>query len=256
MEFALISISLLKILPQHTRRQQTRANMFTLRSFKPLGLRRFATSAARPQASAAGITFRGATYPFQWLRDSCQCPRCVHPSTRQKLYRTSDIPSNVKPHADGLRLSDDGIHISWAPEHTTFYPTDFLERYSANDKLRAFHRDVDPKPWDKSQIKSAPKLFLEYKDLYTPSGLLDALTQLTRYGLVFITGVSQKETSNEKSEARNLGQLFAELRETFYGELWDVISVKNSKNIAYTNLHLGLHMDLLYVRLTRLFEPA
>ncbi|EKM60513.1 uncharacterized protein PHACADRAFT_63017, partial [Phanerochaete carnosa HHB-10118-sp] len=219
--------------------------MHALRSLRPLALRKYATSAVnRFQVPAANVAFKGISYSLQWLRDSCQCPRCVHPSSRQKLHRTSDIPNDAI--ADSVRLSDDGIHITWAPGHSTFYSADFLERYAFSYKLHAFHRDVDPLPWDKPRVQSAPDLFLEYQGLSSPSGLLRALTQLTRYGLIFVTGVSPDETSNDKCEARRLAQLFAEIRETFYGEMWDVVNVKNSKNIAYTNLHLGLHMDLLY----------
>lgn len=38
-----------------------------------------------------------------------------------------------------------------------------------------------------------------------------------------------------------------EIRHTFYGPLWDVRSLgSSSRNIAYTNVDLGLHMDLCY----------
>lgn len=38
-----------------------------------------------------------------------------------------------------------------------------------------------------------------------------------------------------------------EIRRTWYGDrVWDVKSVAGSKNIAYTNLDLGLHMDLVH----------
>ncbi|KAG9013561.1 hypothetical protein FRB90_005916, partial [Tulasnella sp. 427] len=35
--------------------------------------------------------------PYIWLRDSCPCPACVHPETRQKLHRTTDVPLGIKP---------------------------------------------------------------------------------------------------------------------------------------------------------------
>jgi len=38
-----------------------------------------------------------------------------------------------------------------------------------------------------------------------------------------------------------------EIRNTFYGPLWNVRSLGSaSRNIAYTNVDLGLHMDLCY----------
>lgn len=77
------------------------------------------------------------------------------------------------------------------------------------------------------------------------SRLLAAINQLTRFGLLFVTGVPTERTDNATCETRKLVTLFAELRSTFYGDLWDVKDITNSRNIAYTNLDLGLHGDLL-----------
>ena len=79
----------------------------------------------------------------------------------------------------------------------------------------------------------------------SPEGLVRGITQLKKYGLLFMTGVPNEETSNERCELKKLAEVFGEIRPTFYGQLWDVMNVKESKNIAYTNLDLGLHMDLL-----------
>ncbi|GJJ13052.1 hypothetical protein Clacol_007301 [Clathrus columnatus] len=73
-----------------------------------------------------------------------------------------------------------------------------------------------------------------------------AFSQLIRYGLVFLTGVPIDKTDDLHCEVRRMGEIFGRIRETFYGQVWDVISVRNSTNIANTNLDLGLHMDLLY----------
>ena len=210
----------------------------------PVLIRRFASGAIGTDS----IEHNGHKYLYAWLRDSCQCPKCIHPSTRQKLHRTSDVELNIRPiGADGVTVSPKGIRVQWSEDHTSFYPTEFLSRYSTTSNTRAFHRDVDTVPWDHSQLTASQNLFVSYESLHHPSGLLDAIIQLQKYGLLFVRGVSNAETSNETCEARLLAERFSELRETFYGKLWDVINVKNSTNIAYTNLHLGLHMDLLYV---------
>jgi hypothetical protein len=87
---------------------------------------------------------------------------------------------------------------------------------------------------------------MPYKSLHTPSGLLAGINQLSQLGLLVVTGVPNVESSIQTCELRKLAQLFGEIRDTFYGELWDVRNVRNARNIAYTNLDLGLHMDLLY----------
>lgn len=198
-------------------------------------------------ANDSKLSFKGSEYPYRWLRDACRCPSCVHPSTSQKLHRTSDIPLDIKPQSEGTIANDDGLRITWTNGHQSFYSTSFLERHSSPEKLAESHRDVERIPWDASAIATSQNLFLPYDSLQSPLGLLTAITQLSQFGLLFVSGVPNIETSNEACELRKLAGRFGELRHTFYGELWDVKNVRNSKNVAYTNLDLGLHMDLLYV---------
>ena len=42
----------------------------------------------------ATVLIDGAEVKYDWvfLRDSCQCPKCVDPSTRQKVHHTADVP--------------------------------------------------------------------------------------------------------------------------------------------------------------------
>ena len=187
------------------------------------------------------------SFPHRWLRDACQCPACVHPSTSQKLHKTSDIPADVRPLPQGVTVKEGGIHIKWEDNHKSFYEHSFLERHSTALRLSSFHKDVNPVPWDTSSISQAPNLYMTYESIKNPVHLLAAITHLTRYGLLFIRDVPNTENSNAACELRKLANIFGEVRETFYGDLWDVKNISNSKNIAYTNLDLGMHMDLLYV---------
>ena len=184
-------------------------------------------------------------FSYKWLRDSCPSAESIHPTTRQKLHRTTDAVKDSKPNS--VSADKDGLRIEWQSGHKSFYPTEYLARYSSYGRLSAFHHDVRQQPWDLVKISTNDSLFLPYKSLQTESGLLTAMTQLERDGLVFIQGVPNIETSNESCELRKVAGTFGEIRETFYGPLWDVKNVQNSRNIAYTNLELGLHMDLLSV---------
>ncbi|CCM01372.1 uncharacterized protein FIBRA_03422 [Fibroporia radiculosa] len=206
-----------------------------------LRARRIATDAR------SGLSYKGLTFPYRWLRDSCQCSACVHPSTRQKLHRTSDVPEDIQPTAiDGVHFSDSGVRINWTNGHQSHYPDAFLELYGSPERLHVFHSEPAVKQWDIGTLRSSQDLFLPYSSIKTSSGLLSAINQFLRYGLVFVTGVPNDKTSNEECELRALAQRFGEIRETFYGQTWDVKNVRNSRNIAYTNIDLGLHMDLLY----------
>lgn len=195
--------------------------------------------------STPSLPYKGLSLPYRWLRDSCQCPRCLHPSTRQKLHRTSDIPVDVQPAADGVKIGDEGVHITWASDHDSFYSSEFLDLYSDPDKLREYHGSLETELWDNAKLEASPNLYLPYGGLSSASGLHTAMTQLLRYGLLFVTGVPTEHTSNEMCELRTLAEKFSHIRTTFYGETWDVKAIRESRNIAYTNVFLGFHMDLL-----------
>ena len=184
-------------------------------------------------------------FSYKWLRDSCPTAESIHPSTRQKLHRTTDAVKDAKPKS--VSADKDGLRIEWQSGHKSFYPTEYLARYSSYGRLSAFHHDVRQQPWNLAKISANEQLFVPYESVQTDSGRLAAMTQLERDGLVFIQNVPNAETSNETCELRRVAEAFGEIRHTFYGPLWDVKDVKDSRNIGYTNLGLCLHMDLLWV---------
>ena len=187
------------------------------------------------------------TFPYIWLRDSCSSAKCIHPSSKQKLHRTADIPLDIQPEQNGVFVTSNGVDIKWTDGHISRFDKEFLARHVSSSNLARFHQDdhLTRQTWNKKAILENPNVFICYQDLYSPSTLLKALTQLYRFGIVFLTGVPHQNTPNDICELRKLAGLFGELRSTLYGQTWDVINVPNSKNIAYTNLPLDLHMDLL-----------
>ncbi|KAJ6552217.1 gamma-butyrobetaine hydroxylase [Mycena vulgaris] len=190
----------------------------------------------------------GTSFPYLWLRDSCLSSDCIHPSTSQKLHRTSDISRDIRPADGGVNLTDDGLHIKWADGHESLYPREFLQRYSSSTRLAEFHNDLAERPWDAAEISRNANLFVPYASLQERAGLRTAIDQLCTDGLLFVAGVPTAETGDVACELRTLAANFSQIRATFYGEVWDVVNVRNSRNIAYTNLDLGLHMDLLYFK--------
>ena len=201
-------------------------------------------------------SLNNTSFPYIWLRDSCPSSKCIHQNSKQKLHRTSDIPLTIAPIGDGgggggVKVTSNGIDIDWNDGHKSSFDRTFLERHASTSNLMEWHLDhhLKEETWTHSSISSnLSKFSIPYNNvLNTSSGLVQAITQLSKYGLVFISGVPNQETSNETCELRTLAERFGEIRTTFYGPLWDVVNGNNDgKNIAYTNLELGLHMDLLY----------
>ena len=197
-------------------------------------------------------SLNNTSFPYIWLRDSCPSSKCIHQMSKQKLHRTSDIPLTIAPIEGGLgvKVTSDGINIDWNDGHKSSFDQTFLERHASTSKLMEWHldRNLTEETWTRSSISNLSNLFIPYNVLNTSSGLIQAITQLSKYGLLFISGVPTQETSHETCQVRTLAEQFGEIRSTFYGPLWDVVNGNNDgKNIAYTNLELGLHMDLLYI---------
>ncbi len=96
--------------------------------------------------------------------------------------------------------------------------------------------------WSAKELKPEYIQF-DYTDVINnDDALLVALQQLKAYGFVFFRNITKGNENGPKAMGTRVGRL----RDTFYGETWDVKSVAQAKNIAYTHQFLGFHMDLLY----------
>jgi len=196
-------------------------------------------------------SLNNTSFPYIWLRDSCSSSKCIHQKSKQKLHRSSDIPLTIAPiSGEGVKVTSSGIDIVWNDGHESSFDQAFLERHAFTSKLAEWHLDhyLTEETWTHASISNLSNLFIPYNNIInTSSGLVQAITQLSKYGLLFISGVPNQETSNDTCNLRTLANRFGEIRSTFYGPLWDVINGNNDgKNIAYTDLDLGLHMDLMY----------
>jgi hypothetical protein len=195
-------------------------------------------------------------FHYVWLRDNCQCAQCLHPSTRQKLISSSQIPLDIRPasiswNADGVLEivwdKDLDSHTAANAQHISQYPADWLRNYcySTSQLSQRLARDHEHVLWDRELLQSRQdELWIPYMEVMDPSnneyGLWKLLDTLQKYGLALVRNVPTLDKHVEQVALR-----IGPIRETFYGRSWDVKSVPDAKNIAYTSLFLGLHMDLM-----------
>jgi hypothetical protein len=176
------------------------------------------------------------SYDKFFLRDLCPCPKCIDPSTRQKLFNTTDIPFEILPRA--LRVKSNGLlEIIWNhPEHhphVSHYEPELLLRYSTQERIKHFRFPL-PKQvyWDDEMMKE--NMFkADYETFLKDDAMLHkVLMQLHLYGLAYFVNIPKENTDG--TEVTNLASRFGEVKQTFYGKTWDVKSVPQSKNIAYS----------------------
>ncbi|KAG9238263.1 hypothetical protein BJ875DRAFT_368282 [Amylocarpus encephaloides] len=185
-------------------------------------------------------------FPVELLRDSCACVRCVDPHSTQKHFQTTDIPDNISVKRL-LEKPNGNIEVKWwndipgfPEDHVSVFPPDNFDK-----KSPTFLRQRSPSGYSLWNAQGIRRRF-EYIDYHeymtTDVGLHRALLRLTFDGLLLLRGVPE----SEESVAR-IANRIGVIRNTFYGRTWDVKSVPDAKNVAYTSRYLGLHMDLLYM---------
>lgn len=191
-----------------------------------------------------------------FLRDACSAPgKSVDANSKQKLFSTAKIDPKIAPKElprcveapDGKH----GLEVTWKDSHTSFYPLEFLERYShvesrASEKVTS----SDAQLWDVELFNSVREqglLDFEYKDYANDDEtLFKALEAIKKYGLIFINNVPPQTENTNNWFVEDIAHRIGYIKQTFYGKLFDVKSIAGAKNIADTEKFLPLHMDLLY----------
>lgn len=189
-----------------------------------------------------------------WLRDACACPQCVDPDSGQKNFSTTDLPD--KSHVEHAELGPDGsLIVVWSSDqlsggaaHTSTFPADEVRSWGVDTVPRgsvvspdAFYR----MPWNRimyEDMLSRGSCRVSYDAWVNDEGAFwKAFSDLQKTGLIFLTGVPDREHEVERIAGR-----IGTLQETFYGRTWDVKSKPQAENVAYTSVFLGLHQDLMY----------
>ena len=64
---------------------------------------------------------------------------------------------------------------------------------------------------------------------------------------ILISGLCMlKNVPTHDKMVAEVARLISPVQNTIYGSVFDVIATPNPINIAYSNAHLGFHMDLMY----------
>jgi hypothetical protein len=170
------------------------------------------------------------SYDHMFLRDACQCSQCVNPSTQQKTFASTDLSADSKPAKVEVFNNQKGLRIVWEGEdaHVSEYPVEWLTRYSSKrNRLHARFNNIRQTFWDRAMMEEQVK-WIDYDDyMKDDAALFEVLKALERYGLVFLRGVP-----TEVDQVATIAKRIGPLKNTFYGETWDVKSVADAKNVA------------------------
>jgi gamma-butyrobetaine hydroxylase len=176
------------------------------------------------------VEIEGNRFHPLWLRDNCPCGECRHESG-QRLLDTRSLPDDLEV----VGVTENGaVEISFSDGH--------VGRFDAA-WLRAMRDSEPPRPqrlWDSAIQSELPSL--PYDEVAAGGEALRRwLTFVDELGFAILTG-----GPTEPETVLRTVELFGYVRETNYGRLFDVKTVVNPTNLAYTGLGLGAHTDNPY----------
>ena len=174
-----------------------------------------------------------------WLRDNLQQDRDPH--SGQRLVDIADLPA--EPRIRSASATAGTIRVQWQNEaDTAAFDIAWLAANSlADPELRP---ELEPRLWLEGASLD-PKRDLAWTGLKELQGDAQArlrwLTRLLQDGIAFVSGLPAEESALLETVS-----LVGRACETNYGLVFDVRSVPQPENLAYSDLGLGLHTDNPY----------
>ncbi|ETX12531.1 gamma-butyrobetaine hydroxylase [Marinomonas ushuaiensis DSM 15871] len=169
-----------------------------------------------------------------WLRERCQDEQHLDKISKQRFFDPHQLPNDLSITKIEPIASQEKLTISFSDGYTGTY--DLIE----------FHADFDvwdgtpvSKPW-LSNIDKA-NFSVDFDNLKSDQGLLNALEIFLAYGLIIVNGVPER--SNAVIE---VAELFGNIRQTNFGKHFEVYTRPNSNDLAYRSVSLGAHTDNPY----------
>ncbi|MBS0374119.1 MAG: TauD/TfdA family dioxygenase [Proteobacteria bacterium] len=180
-----------------------------------------------------------AEFASLWLRDNCPADR--DPGNGQRLVDIADVPP--VPRLSGVEHAADAVLVDWQdePRHARF-ELDWLREQSLDRRTR--RPELDVQRWLDGADIDARRRFV-WRSLAAlesdAAARLDWLVRLAQDGIAFLTEVPGRER-----EILRAMSAIGQVAETNYGLLFDVRSVAQPENLAYSDHGLGLHTDNPY----------
>ncbi len=195
-----------------------------------------------PTPGALRIEWAGGAvseYASVWLRDNRPADR--DPSNGQRLIDVVELPAD--PRIRSAVAADGSVVVEWEGEpQGTSFDLDWLARHgAAGDDQRP---ELRARLWLEGGALDAENAFAwaSLADVQRDDvARVGWLTRLLQDGMAFLRGVPCNEAGILDSTA-----LIGRVCETNYGVVFDVRSVAQPENLAYSDLGLGLHTDNPY----------
>ena len=183
-------------------------------------------------------------YPAVWLRDNCPCTDCAVPGSGQKLFGITDLPRPDEIRIDHADEDSDGnLTVVFAPDgHKSHFPADWLAAHRPGRNLPYDDRAEDAKVlWQAADF--ADELPSATWDAFAQdrATLATCLESLLLNGFFILRDVPVQDRA-----VLAVAEVFGFVRDTNYGELFEVRVEENPANLAFSALPITPHTDNPY----------
>jgi alpha-ketoglutarate-dependent taurine dioxygenase len=183
---------------------------------------------------------RRSEFSSLWLRDNCPGDR--DRANGQRLVDIVDLPAD--PRIRTASIQADSVLVQWESEpEATLFDLDWLARHAPGE-LGFRAPELTNRLWLEGATLAASRDFAWNSFAEVRGNLATRLLWLTRLlqdGIAFL-----REVPREDSGVLDAASLIGHVAETNYGLVFDVRSVPQPENLAYSDLGLGLHTDNPY----------
>lgn len=176
-------------------------------------------------------------FPSLWLRDNRAEDRDPH--SGQRLIDVMDLPE--APRLAGAEAAADALQVKWQDGAPGRFSLAWLAAHAPG---RAAAHAPAPRPWLEGGTLDAQRDFAWLSVARLRGERAQRLAWLNRLlqdGLAFLRDVPAREGALLEAMP-----LVGQVLETNYGRSFDVRSVPQPENLAYSDLGLGLHTDNPY----------
>ncbi len=170
--------------------------------------------------------------PPLWLRERSLAPDQMDAGTQQRLVDPHRWSADLA--IEAAEVVGEAVHVHFSDGHEeTFAFAELARTLGMPDGIPA------PMPWRADAGR--PQLHDWDAVRSEPKALLDALADFLARGTIVVAGVP-----SEPGAVLTVAERFGIVRDTNWGRLFDVRSVPNPNDLAYTAVPLGPHTDNPY----------
>ena len=167
-----------------------------------------------------------------WLRERVNNEDLLDQISGQRLYDPSDFKKNLK--IKNALIKKKSLNVQFSDG--------IKSNYDVDDLITEINKSLSYRKislWD-SKIKNIPKVIYKTNIFETKEGC-DLLQKFYQYGFTIV-----KKTPSEKNFIKKFAYSIGVIRPTNFGVIFNVRSVSNPNDLAYTTCPLPAHTDNPY----------